>query len=620
MCGISGFINSNKKTVDESVLQTLLQVQHHRGPDAAGIYYDSFVGLAHNRLSLLDLTENGNQPFEDAEHVLIYNGEIYNYEELRAMLPPKDYQSSSDTAVLFHALKTWGVDKAIKSLRGMFAFAWYDKKSHNLTLGRDRIGIKPLFYGADTNGTYCFASEIKSILAVIKGQVNPIKVLYSGLGVLEKSRYETAWCNIFQVKPGSYISISQEKVTETIYHDLAWDVDENEFKRLDKLSFGEVLNEFEGLFNSAIKKMLISDAPMGVYVSGGIDSSLIAVRATAYQPDLKLFTANVKGKYSEFADAEFLAECLGKKLYDYPFEKEMALRDWAKVTWHYESPLVIHFNAIPFSNVSQLAYEEKVKAVLTGEGADELFLGYPKLLTRKYDKMIKSPFALLTQVYNTIPKLKSYVFNTGGSQDLLGLFEQAAQNFTRQTIREKDIGAYDFLPEKARQEQYLTAQMMREGIISLLWRNDRMGMINSIEARFPFLDEKITAFAMNLPVKFKIGRTKRFHNYKHPFLIDKYIVRKLAEKNLPHRLTYKKKNGFPSYGLRHTAIKPEFFKNGFLAEMMQLNDKQVEYMCGNFTSYNIALLGSVEVWAKLFLGNETIEQVSESINRNFSIN
>lgn len=620
MCGISGFINFKNNCISESSLEVMIKLQNHRGPDANGIFYDSTVGLSHNRLSILDLTENGNQPFEDKDNVLIYNGEIYNYKQLQNLLPPKEYKSSSDTAILFNALKIWGVQETLEKLRGMFAFAWYDKRSDELVLARDRIGIKPLFYGKDSNGTYWFASEIKSILATMSGQINHLKVLYSSLGILEKSRYETAWDNIFHVKPGSFVSINKERVNETIYNDLAWEVSEKEYNRLNKINFHEVLEEFEELFNNSVEEMLISDAPMGAYVSGGIDSSLIASYASKFQPDFKLFTANVIGKYSEFDDAKLLAKHLGKTLYDFPFAKEMALQEWAKVTWHYESPIVVHFNAIPFSKVSELAQKQQVKAVLTGEGSDELFLGYPKLLTRKYDKIIKSPFNLLNSIYGKIPKLGSYVSKSGGSQDLLGLFEQGSQHFTRQIIREKDIDAYDFLPEKQRHEQYLTAQMMREGILSLLWRNDRMGMMHSIEARFPFLDEKIVAFAMNLPNKHKIGRVNKFYNYKHPFLIDKYIVRKLAaKKNLSDKLTYKTKNGFPSYGLRHVEIKADFFYKGYLAEMMKLSNEQIKYMCSNFPSYNIALLGSVEIWAKLFLEKESIDQVSKSINNYFSI-
>lgn len=619
MCGIAGFLNTQHKPIDKANLFKMLELQQHRGPDAKGIYYNGHIGLAHNRLSLLDLSSNGNQPFEDEQFALIYNGEIYNFQELKTKLPPTSYVSSSDSEVLFYALKIWGIDETLKYIRGMYAFAWFNKTTNQLVLARDRIGIKPLFFAVDTQKGYWFASEVKAILEVVDCTPNPIKILFSALGVLEKSRFETAWDNVFHVRPGTYVTISSSGHQETSYYDITDDVTEGRYNELNRSGFDIVLNEFDQLFDAAVKRMLISDASMGAYVSGGIDSSLIALYAARHRSDFKLFTANVIGKYSEFKDAQLLAKNLEMPLYDYKFEKEMALRDWAKVTWHYESPIVVHFNAIPFSNVSGLAHHEQVKAVLTGEGSDELFLGYPKLLTRKYDGLIKTPFNFLNTIYKAVPKLSSYVLNVGGSQDLLGLFEQASQNFTRQLIREKGIHAYDFLPENQRKEQYLSAQMMQEGIVSLLWRNDRMGMINSIEARFPFLDEAIVSFAMNLPVKFKIGRTGRFHNYKHPFLIDKYIVRKLAAKKLSDSLTFKTKNGFPTYGLRHVKIKSDFFKGGYLSEILKLESRQIEYMSSNFSTYHMALLGSVEIWSKIFIEKRDHKLVAEDINQHFII-
>ena len=615
MCGISGFINYSNQTIELKYLKKMLAIQNHRGPDYQGIFYNGFVGFAHNRLSLLDLSSQGNQPFEDQNFVLVYNGEIYNYLEIKKELPVIDYSSSSDTAVLFHALKVWGIEKTLSKIQGMFAFSWYNKTTNEIVLARDRIGIKPLYYGIDAQNNYWFASEIKAILAVTNFKPNPIKVLYSSLGVLEKSRYETAWNSIFLLKPGTYITLNKDGLMEKEYYSLASTIDEMEYNRLDKMKFSEVVAELDFLFDSSVKKMIISDAPMGAFVSGGIDSSLIALYGAKHQLDFKLFTANVIGKYSEYHDAVLLAKTLNKELFDYKFEKEMALRDWAKVTWHYETPLVVHFNAIPFSNVAQLANQHGVKAVLTGEGADELFLGYPKLLLRKYDTVIKSPYHFLNFIYGKVPKLLPYLNKTGGSQDILGLFEQASSNFTRQLIRKDTINKYHFLPEKLQKEQYLTAQMLNEQIVTLLHRNDRMGMMHSIESRFPFLDESIIAFAMNLPTKFKISYTNKFYNYKHPFLLDKTIVRKLAEGKLPNHLIYKKKNGFPTFALRHVIVDAGFFKNGHVAAMLQLDSKQIQYICDNFRNYNIALLASVEIWAKLFVENESVETVSSLINK-----
>lgn len=616
MCGISGFFNPNALTISETQLDQLAQPQVHRGPDYLGKYYNQNVGFAHNRLSLLDLSANGNQPFEDENFVLVFNGEIYNYLQIKAELPPKAYTSTSDTAVLFHALATWGIDKTVKKIKGMFAFSWFNKKTQELYLVRDRLGIKPLFYTVDSEQTLWFASEVKSILQTTNGQANPFKVIFSSLGNLERSRYETSWDNIKQVEPGTYLRLSNDGLERIPYYSILDTVNEATYSRLAKSSLNDVLHEFEHIIDTSVKSMSISDAAMGSFVSGGIDSSLISHYAVQHNADLKLFTANVLGKHSEFDDAQLLAKTLNKPLYDYKFEKEMALRDWVKVTWHYESPVVVHFNAIPFSNVARLTREHQVKAVLTGEGSDELFLGYPKLLTKRYEPYIKLPYRIFDFFYSKIPKLHDYVNNTGGSQDLLGVFQRSAQNYSNHFFHEEANNTYDFVPQKKRGEHLETAKMLHEHLISLLWRNDRMGMMYSVESRFPFLDEEVIAFGMNLPTHFKIGRTSKMHNIKHPFLVDKYIVRKLAEKKLPNALVYKKKNGFPLHSLRDTKVNPEFFYDSTVAQILQLSKEQINYMCSHEWNYLTSILASVEIWCALFVEHKSLESVEEKVLKN----
>lgn len=609
MCGISGFINQNKEKVNEQNLDQMLQIQNHRGPDYQGKLYLGSVGFAHNRLSLLDLSNAGNQPFENDNYVLVFNGEIYNFQELKKELLAVTYASTSDTAVLFQALIEWGVAKTVKKLKGMFAFSWYNKTTQEMYLVRDRLGIKPLFYGFDNHKTLWFASEIKAILAVVETTPNPVKVLYSSLGVLERSRKNTAWDAIKQVEPGNYIYINNKNLEEVKYYTVFDTVNEITYNRLNQSSVKDVLSEFENLFDQSVKSMCISDAPLGAFVSGGIDSSIIAQYAVKNNANLKLFTANVIGKHSEFEDAKDLAKSLNKDLFDYSYQKEMALRDWVKVTWHYESPLVVHFNAIPFSNVAKLAFDHQVKAVLTGEGSDELFLGYSGLITKRYSNILNLPYTILDKIYNKIPKLKSFLTNTGGSQDLLTVYKKSAENFTNEIFYNQGKSVYDFVPKNKKDEHLQTAIMLHEHLVSLLWRNDRMGMIHSIESRFPFLDEDIIAFAMNLPTKFKIGKTFKFHNYKHPFLMDKYLVRKLAENKLPPNLVNKVKKGFPIDGLRNIKVDPIFFHNGTILQILQLTQDQLKYMCVTTPNYLTSILAAVEIWAKLFIEKKSIDEV-----------
>ncbi|MFT6970345.1 MAG: asparagine synthase (glutamine-hydrolyzing) [Roseivirga sp.] len=617
MCGISGFFK-NSNLLDEGVLQRMAKSITHRGPDATGYYQDNHVGLAHNRLSLLDLSSNGDQPFKDEKYCLIYNGEIYNFQEIKKKLPFSEYKSSTDTEVLFNALRTWGIKKTLSEIKGMFAFAWYEKQTKKLFLGRDRLGIKPLFYGQDSNNDWWFGSEVKAIHSVAYFEPDPIAMLYSTLGTLEKSREHTGWKNLHVLSPGHFAEISSQGCTKTKYYSVVDTVEPNEYERLNRLSLAQVTEEFDYLLGNSIKSMLVSDAQMGVFVSGGVDSSLIASYAIQSQSDLKLFTADVVGMNSEFADATSLAKTLGVKLFDTKHGERDTLDRWANTTWHYESPISTHFNALPFGKVSALAREHEVKAVLTGEGADELFLGYPRLLTSRYDSLIRSPYNLINALYSRIPKLKSYVLKEG-SEGLKDKFELAALGFERQMLRDEEMGAYNFLNPKKRKEHYLTAQMLREGIVALLWRNDRMGMMNSIESRFPFLDENILSFSMNLPTKFKIGRSRHFHNYKHPFLIDKAIVRSLADKKLPKHLAYKKKKGFPVSHLYQVGVSPKFFKNGTFADLFKLNEAQLEYMQANTSAYHMGLLTSFEIWGKLFVEKLPVDLVTEKVHQHVNI-
>ncbi len=613
MCGISGFFNIKGDDLPYEALTKMLKIQHHRGPDFQGIYYNNYIGLAHNRLSLLDLSSTGNQPFQDDNYVLIYNGEIYNYKELKQELNYLTHTSSSDTAVLFQALKHWGVNKTVQKIKGMFAFSWYDKKEKELYLVRDRLGIKPMFYGWDSLQTLWFSSELKAISSILKCTPNPIKVLYSSLGVLERSRKETAWNEINHVTPGTYLKIDKSGLNEITYYTVFDTINENEYNRLNQSKTEKVLDEFEFLFKKSTKTMCVSDAPMGAFVSGGIDSSLISYYASENSPNIKLFTANVIGKYSEYIDAKLLASTLNKPLFDYKFEKEMVLRDWVNVTWYYESPVVVHLNAIPFSGVSMLAKEHKVKAVLTGEGADELFFGYSYLLAKRYDKFLKLPYYILNVLYSLIPPLKSYISKTGGSEDLVNVFHRASHNFSNEITFKTHHKAYDFLTFKDREEHLLTSKMLQDHIVSLLWRNDRIGMMHSIESRFPFLDEGLISFAMNLPSKYKIGNSWKIHDYKHPFLVDKFIVRKLAQSKLPKSLVNKKKNGFPMHGLRDILIHSEFFRNGFVSNIFQINQIQIEHMCSTSNNYITSLLASVEIWAKLFIEKKSINEVEQMV-------
>jgi asparagine synthase (glutamine-hydrolysing) len=358
--------------------------------------------------------------------------------------------------------------------------------------------------------------------------------------------------------------------------------------------------------------MLMSDVPIGAFVSGGVDSSLISSIATRINPQLSLFTADVKGKYSEHEDAKFLAESLGRPLQTAAFEPEMMLTDWVSCTYHYETPIVSHTNAIPFARVAELARSSGTKTVLTGEGADELFLGYPKLLAKRYRRLLLLPVEFFKALYGIVPALRSYIFPDAG-QSIEGFLCLLAQGFERQRYRERGWESYGFLSKNELPDHYLSIELLLEHLVSLLHRNDRMGMKSSIESRFPFLDETLVKFAINLPLRWKMRRVFRFHDYKHPFLIDKWPVRALAEVSLPDRISHKKKNGFPMIGHNHLRVTPGFFRGGYVADLVGLTPKAEEFMHRTQSPYLIAKLASLEVFGRLFERDEKQDRITDRV-------
>ncbi len=619
MCGIAGIYERNGHRVSLELIETMGNTMAHRGPDNFGLFgFNEQIGLSHNRLSFLDLSPAANQPFKNENYALVYNGEIYNFREIRERLI-KDYnvrfETTSDTEVLFFSLIHDGIEKCLKGLRGMFAFAFYDRNENELLLARDRLGIKPLYYYQNDKSFY-WSSEIKALAQTLNLKPDPLKTLFSINGIAETSNDFTLFNDILPVKPGSYLRIKSNyrKPQEFFYYKIVDDFEPERYAELERKSRADILAEFESLLTSSIESMLVSDVPLGSFVSGGVDSSLISAIANKKYPDLKLFTANVLGKFSEYDDAKALSDHLGRELFDYKFKPEQMLSDWAEVTYFYECPIVIHTNAIPFSNVARLAHDSNVKAVLTGEGADELFLGYPRQLTDQYKWLATLPINAIKSFYKLIPGLEDYLF-PNHKQTSVEFASQLIRQF-ESPYRESEIEEkFTFLSEPQRQKQLLTIKMLGDHLVGLLHRNDRMGMMASIEARFPFLNEELVKFAINLPAKFKIGRSLRWHNYKHPFLVDKWVIRKTAEKYLPKGLATKKKNGFPMGGHKFVKVKKGFFKNGWVAENLALNDKKQAFMLESQNPYFIAKLASTEIFGRIYGLGESLENVKNHILR-----
>jgi asparagine synthase (glutamine-hydrolysing) len=616
MCGFAGITGGS--FINQDMVRSMGETILHRGPDHTGYFFDQHSGFVHNRLSLLDISSNGNQPFVDDRHVLLFNGEIYNHNQLRERhLGDISFISTSDTETLFHLLSRFGVRQTSALIHGMFAFAWYDRQRAEISLVRDRIGIKPLFYMV-RSGQLVFASEQKAITGHFDLQEDRLLVMSSTLGEIEYNRTHTAFTDLHQLEPGAILQFGTDgSVSTEKYFKITDLVDKDYYGELDAMPYDAVQREFDRLLCKSVDSMMMSDVGMGSFISGGLDSSLITAIAARSQP-ITLYTANVVGRYSELDACRTVASHIAQTLHVYDYEPGYFIRDLVRTTWHYESPITVHGSALPFNGVAGLARRTGTKAVITGEGSDELFLGYPRLLTRKFDRLLRFPYALFDGLYAKIPGLTKYLNlkKHNYSNDLLYMPFIG----DRKGDAIEYAGAYEFLSDgKKASDQALTLEMLGRGLHSLLWRNDRVGMMHSIESRFPFLDEDLLRFAANLPVRMKIGATGSLHNIKHPFRMDKKVVRTLAEKYIPRKVARMEKKGFIIFGHASLRISKGFFRDGYVQELLRLNTMDASLMETTLDAYLLSKLAQVEIWGRLFARKEGIDTVSDKVEREMSM-
>lgn len=619
MCGIAGALMAPGHDIDPAEIDRMGHALRHRGPDNVGAFCDGQYGVAHTRLSILDLSPAGNQPFVDGRYSLVYNGEIYNYLDLRQGLIDRGVPlaGTSDTEVLFRLLILDGVDATLPRLRGMFAFSFYDATSRTVYLCRDRLGIKPLLYRY-RDGALHWASEAKAIAGGCGLEIDQTRLLLS-TGLQFDGRGEhTVFRHVRNVPAGSYLAAKAGQApTLHRYHDWTDEISESAYRALDAESMPAIVERFAGLLRQSTTRMLLSDAPMGVFVSGGIDSSLIAALAFESDPDLALFTANVVGKYSEVESARLLAGSLGTSLHEADYGRDDVLRQWARGTWHYEAPLIAHMNALPLAVTAELAQRTGVKAVLTGEGSDELFLGYAPYVARRYQGLT-APVNLLIKAYGVVPSVRRFLFPRDDANVGL-LYPKLMSDFADDTTEAKFSEAYGFLPRAKRRDHLSTASLLTSHLASLLQRNDRMGMLAGIESRFPFLDDDVVTFALNLPARFKVQRVPRIHNRRHPFLMDKAVVRRAATATLPAALTSREKLGFPTYAHHSLVIDRQFFDGGYVEDAFELTTEARERLVSDRFRYFGALLASVEVFGRLFAGGEAHEAVTAHLERHIRV-
>jgi asparagine synthase (glutamine-hydrolysing) len=631
VCGICGIIGTDLKApVENKRIETMCNSLIHRGPDDSGVFIEHNVGLGHRRLSIVDL-EHGHQPManEDETIWIVYNGEFYNHEDYVLELKSKGhkYKSRSDTETIIHLYEEYGLD-VVDFLRGMFAFAIYDKRHKRLVLARDRLGIKPLYYYFE-DGNLIWGSEIKSILA--SGYVKP-KLRLQSLPDYLANRYtsgeETLFEGIKRLLPGHVMVWQDGKIRIHRYWDLELGAPD------EPASEEEVIDEFKSLFEESVRLRLMSDVPLGMFLSGGIDSSAIAgVMSRMVDQPIKTFSvAFQEREANELHYAKAASQAFGADHHEVIVTPEAFFDKLPKLIWQEDEPIAFP-SSIPLYFVSDLA-RSHVKVVLTGEGSDELLAGYAK-----YKK------TLLNLHLGTI---YSRIFPSSLRDRVKALIDRTELN---PLVRRKAIRTFLYLePEiesiyfdnfsvfsKNRIENLLTPQAletlngidpynsnrayfnrnghcglldrllytdMKTYLHELLMKQDQMSMAASIESRVPFLDHKLVEFVARLPHRFKLrGWT------------TKYILRKSMNGMLPKEILYRKKAGFP------VPIR-KWFQNGTFLDLPEylLSDRTlargffkkdyVEQLLGSHVSgqddhsERLWSLLNFEIWQRIFIDGE----------------
>jgi asparagine synthase (glutamine-hydrolysing) len=593
----------------------------HRGPDATGVWASGPVGFAHTRLSLFDLSAAANQPWTDGSDALTFNGEIYNFLDLRRELEAagESFHTSSDTEVAFAALRRWGVRPALQRFRGMFAFAFYEQSSGSTYLCRDRFGIKPLLY-TQHGGGIAFASEVKALMAIGTVNVDPVQALLAMRTLGDKSQTRTLFTGVSQVPNGSLVVVRDGQVIDVAnYSPLLAMVDEAQHRELDLLGFDGAADQLRELLEGAVDAMAACDARLGTFLSGGVDSGLItAIAAGQDHQDLRAFTSDVVGPSSEVEAATATSKALGVPLSISKFHPEDWIRQWVRCTWHLETPVITNPSAVPFAAVAGVAHAEGYKAVLTGEGADELFLGYPRLGSRSAERLAGLPMEALGRLYRRVPGLADAILNERNSASNT-FMRGVGGGFEDDELRLKALERYDFLAPAEAELQAKTAVLVQSSLQALLQRNDRMGMAASIESRFPFLDEEVVRFALNTPIRFKLRRSAMVHDPKHPFVIDKALVRATADRYVDRPAARRRKAGFPTLGLRGLQVRSGAFAGSWVSQQFgagQSFDGPIDTWP---QSYDPAKLMAIEIFGRLFGAGEPVERVQDFVHRNVTL-
>ena len=537
MCGIAGIVTKreNKKEIIEGMSKRI----EHRGPDGEGYFFDGDVALAHRRLSIIDLS-TGNQPMfnEDDTIVTVYNGEIYNYVELRDELVASGhkFKTKSDTEVLLHGFEEWHTDLP-KHLRGMFAFAIYDKNTKELFLARDNFGIKPLYYTM-MNDTFMFASEVKAFLDTpdFKKELNE-DILGAYLEFSFVPTNETFFKGVYRLDAGSSLLYKDGEITIDKYFKL-------DFKDKDE-TFDEAVESISEVMKDSVNRHLLSDVEVGSFLSSGIDSSYIVSLA---KPDRTYTVGYDIDKYDEISYAKDLTEKLGIKNTSKVIKMDEYMEEFPKIMYYLDEP-TSDPAAISLYFVAKLARQD-VKVVLSGEGADEFFGGYnyyrEEVDLKFYNKIPYFIRHIICRIASLFPEGYGFNFLVRRGEKLENSYIGVNRNFSLKMARKvlsKEYKLRGIDVTKNTYEEfkgYSNIHKMQAIDINywlmkdILLKADRMTMASSLEGRVPFIDKEVFKVASGLPIDYKVTKEN-----------TKVALREAAKEVIPTDAYKKKKLGFP---------------------------------------------------------------------------
>ncbi|MEZ5426386.1 MAG: asparagine synthase (glutamine-hydrolyzing) [Pyrinomonadaceae bacterium] len=631
MCGINGivFSDASGRAVERSILARMRDVIEHRGPDDFGEFVDGPVGLGHRRLSIVDV-KHGHQPMfnSDDSMVIVYNGEIYNHAGHRPALEAKGYrfQTSCDTEAILHLYEEHG-PRCVEFLRGMFAFAVWDRRDKKLFIARDRLGIKPLYYVFDDKGDLWFASEIKSLLAAgaVRPEIN-FAALPDQLANHGTSGEETLFKDVRRLLPGHTLTWQNGRIEIEKY----WDVSFEPKPDPGELSDEKVVEEWLELFRESVKLRLMADVPLGMFLSGGIDSSAIcAMMAGMVDEPIKTFSVGFREREAnEFRYARMVAEAFQTDHHEITITPEQFFQKLPDLIWHEDEPLGF-IASVPLFFVSRLAGRH-VKVVLTGEGSDELLGGYGRydktLLLLKYGRRYESvvPGFLRNLIGRNVSRLPSgarlertFLARSADLESLyfdnFAIFTRAMQEKlltaeTSEKIAESDPyrGLRDWLGQTDARDllDRLLYVDSKTYLHELLMKQDQMSMAASIESRVPFLDHELVGFTARLPEKFKIRRRE-----------TKWILRRAMEGILPPEILTRQKMGFPvpigdwlrndfrhivdEYVLGGRAMERGIFEPDFVRQLVR------RHQAGEKHDERLWFLINFEMWNRRFIDAES---------------